>query len=106
MKIEIEIPDYIDKKLLTEDLITEMKISAYIPLVELNQMTEAGVARHLNLSRVDTSTYFGKIGYTNFLDTDRDLENDPDFKRQEEENIKFFDNFLLNKIKKDKNKKK
>ena len=81
MKIEIEIPDYIDKKLLNEELITEMKISAYIPLIEKSEMSEAAVARLLDISRWVTSDYFAKIHYTGFLKVDMELENDPKYKK-------------------------
>ena len=85
MKIEIEIPDYVDKKLLTEDLITEMKISAYIPLIENGEMSESAVARVLgNISRAITRNYFEKIGYTGFRNVDKDLEDDPEYKKHKE----------------------
>lgn len=96
MKIEIEIPNFIDKSLINNDLIKEMKISALIPLIELSQMSEAGVSRFLDVSRIDVACYFEKIGYTGWLNVDKELEDDPIYKKNKEENTKLVQDYLEN----------
>ena len=101
MKIEIEIPDYVDKKLLNEELITEMKISAYIPLIENGEMSESGVAAALgHISRCITRNYFEKIGYIGHLkDYWDDFDDEPKLKERMERNRKMHSEYLHNKVK-------
>ena len=57
-------------------------------------MSEEGLARYLDVSRVDIATYFEKIGQTGWLNVDKELEDDPIYKKNKEENKKLVQEYL------------